>query len=570
MCFSLVKDRRTMKFNKFFTVSVEITLSFLFSLCVFFNLSVSASFTENANTPIPDKTITRIATFGDSITYGFNGSTRAQNPWPNLVGNDLHVPVDNRGVNSARITDIGSGQTTLSDEISGINPKDYSDIVISLGVNDFDDANSSNGFANLNQIESTLKNQILRIRDANLAIRIFGILPMQAWARTQNLDEKGPAGFSQNDLDNALKSTYESVQVTVLDWRDNPIVNDGNRSTLLGDKIIHPTQDGYNLMAARISGVISNEIRYTDQNGNPYNGLHTNADGSQSYFENGQKFVDHFLWQDNHMYYFNPDGTMSKNQFYSNWGNLYYFDSNGIRYTDQFYYNWGHTYYFGDGGVRATSTTEIIGDNLWSFDNLGIGTQLKDHFYDPNGKMYYFGPDGKEYKDQFYNNWGNTYYFGPDGIRYTDQFYYNWGHTYYFGDGGVRATSTTEIIGDNLWSFDNLGIGTQLKDHFFSQNGKMYYFGPDGKEYKDQFYNNWGNTYYFGPDGARYTDQFYSNWGHTYYFGDGGVRYTNRFYYNWGHTYYFGDGGVRLDNQNKWIDGKLWHFDNQGIGTIIG
>lgn len=37
-------------------------------------------------------------------------------------------------------------------------------------------------------------------------------------------------------------------------------------------------------------------------------------------------------------------------------------------------------------------------------------------------------------------------------------------------------------------------------DYFLTQNGKVYYFGKDGKEYKDQFYSNWGNMYYFGSD----------------------------------------------------------------------
>ncbi|MCT3459417.1 hypothetical protein EFR25_07145, partial [Limosilactobacillus fermentum] len=69
-------------------------------------------------------------------------------------------------------------------------------------------------------------------------------------------------------------------------------------------------------------------------------------------------------------------------------------------------------------------------------------------------------------------------------------------------------------------------------DFFLTQDGKVYYFGDDGKEYKNQFYHNWDRMYYFGDDGARYTNQFYSNWGRMYYFGDDGARYTNQFYSN--------------------------------------
>ncbi|WP_050755754.1 N-acetylmuramoyl-L-alanine amidase [Limosilactobacillus coleohominis] len=69
--------------------------------------------------------------------------------------------------------------------------------------------------------------------------------------------------------------------------------------------------------------------------------------------------------------------------------------------------------------------------------------------------------------------------------------------------------------------------GQMVKDHFYSQDGKMYYFGADGARYDNKFYFNWGNTYYFGSDGARYTNQFYNNWGNLYFYGSNGALARN-------------------------------------------
>ena len=77
-------------------------------------------------------------------------------------------------------------------------------------------------------------------------------------------------------------------------------------------------------------------------------------------------------------------------------------------------------------------------------------------------------------------------------------------------------------------------------DHFLNQNGKVYYFGNDGKEYRDRFYNNWGHTYYFGADGARYTNQWSPD-----------------------KKYYFGPDGAAFVGQHEIDDGD-YHFDADG------
>ena len=152
----------------------------------------------------------------------------------------------------------------------------------------------------------------------------------------------------------------------------------------------------------------------------------------------------------------------------------YYYENNGILSKNQWYTNWGHSYYFGADGARYTNQLAQINNDVYSFDAQGI--MQTDYFQQRNGKTYYFGADGKEYKDQFYNNWGRTYYFQADGSRLDNGFYNNWGRTYYFGSDGAR--------------WDN---------RFYNNWGHTYYFGDDGALQKQDFILGHQN-YYVDPN----------------------------------------------------------------------
>ena len=73
----------------------------------------------------------------------------------------------------------------------------------------------------------------------------------------------------------------------------------------------------------------------------------------------------------------------------------YYYDNNGILSKNQWYTNWGHSYYFGADGARYTNQLAQINNDVYSFDAQGI--MQTDYFQQRNGKTYYFGADGKEY-----------------------------------------------------------------------------------------------------------------------------------------------------------------------------
>ena len=219
-------------------------------------------------------------------------------------------------------------------------------------------------------------------------------------------------------------------------------------------------------------------------------------------------------------YYYDENGNLYRNQFYSNWGRTYYFDNDGARWDNRYMVRWGRAYYFGnDGALLQNQLRSINGINYW-INSQGV-IPLRNQFLTANeNQLYYFDGNGDLVVNKFYHNWGHTYYFGPDGARYTDQ--------------------------------------------FLNKDGKVYYFDNQGIMYQDQYYKNWGYTYYFGPDGARYTDQFLNKDGKVYYFDNQGIMYQDQYYKNWGHTYYYGNDGALVKGLQA-INGKIYDFDNDGI-----
>ena len=181
-------------------------------------------------------------------------------------------------------------------------------------------------------------------------------------------------------------------------------------------------------------------------------------------------------------YYYDENGNLYRNQFYSNWGRTYYFDNDGARWDNRYMVRWGRAYYFGnDGALLQNQLRSINGINYW-INSQGV-IPLRNQFLTANeNQLYYFDGNGDLVVNKFYHNWGHTYYFGPDGARYTDQ--------------------------------------------FLNKDGKVYYFDNQGIMYQDQYYKNWGHTYYYGNDGALVKGLQAIN-GKIYDFDNDGIMQTN-------------------------------------------
>ena len=288
----------------------------------------------------------------------------------------------------------------------------------------------------------------------------------------------------------------------------------------------------------------------------------------------------------NNTYYYNSEGQLVKNNFYSNWGQTYYFQPNGARLDNGFYNNWGNTYYFGADGARWDNRYMVRWGNAYYFGNDGaliknknLNVNGKDYWVNNQGiiplrnqfltandnQLYYFDANNSLITNKFYHNWGNAYYFGADGARYTNQFLTRDGKVYYFDNDGVMYQDRYYKNWGNTYYFG--ADGARYTNQFLTKDGKVYYFDNDGAMYQNRYYKNWGNTYYFGADGTRYTNQFLTKDGKVYYFDNDGVMYQNRYYKNWGNTYYFGADGARYTNQFLDKDDSNTHihyFDSEG------
>ncbi len=194
-------------------------------------------------------TIKRVVAFGDSITQGWNGS-RAVTPWTTEVAKELKIVVDNVAVGGSTM----SGSNTVHNfvrQVQSTNISSYDAATVAFGTNDFAYYNSS-----LSSVQSALRNGIDDIKRKNPHIKIFGILPIQTWKDSRDMDTRNGAGYSQNQLADAERAVYRSYGITILDWRGSPIVTAGNHTAALGDGIVHPTANTYIKMGARIAQLI--------------------------------------------------------------------------------------------------------------------------------------------------------------------------------------------------------------------------------------------------------------------------------------------------------------------------
>ena len=266
----------------------------------------------------------------------------------------------------------------------------------------------------------------------------------------------------------------------------------------------------------------------------------------------------------NNTYYYNSEGQLVKNDFYSNWGRTYYFQPNGARLDNGFYNNWGNTYYFGNDGARWNNRYMVRWGNAYYFGN--DGALIKNKSLNVNGKDYWVNNQGIiPLRNQFLTaNDNQLYYFDANNSLITNKFYHNWGSTYYFGADGARYTN-----------------------QFLTRDGKVYYFDNDGVMYQNRYYKNWGNTYYFGADGARYTNQFLdkddSNT-HIHYFDSEGRMLVNQWLMYEGSTIYFDENGYPVTGKQD-INGQIYLFNEDGalipnginrvnytqyLGTLVG
>ena len=195
------------------------------------------------------------------------------------------------------------------------------------------------------------------------------------------------------------------------------------------------------------------------------------------------------------------------------------------------------------------------------------GTILKDGRMRINGRIYEFGPDGKETRSYIPNSWKQErlgYYVRVDengNIIRTAGFYQFDGNSYYLcGSSGRRIQGWFTLKGSRFYFDPDTGaqwFGYQIID------GVPYFFNPDSS-LPGRMLNNEnafidGKRYYFGyRDGALITGWI-----------TGGTEGKHRYYVNPDGSMKTGWNRIASENKTYYFEPR-WGYALQGIQTISG
>ena len=287
----------------------------------------------------------------------------------------------------------------------------------------------------------------------------------------------------------------------------------------------------------------------------------------------------------------NPNGYYSDDK-----GNWYYKNVNGDNLTGAQIIN-GQKVFFRDNGQQVKGAYGNSYGDLYAFYDVNSGNLVTNRYIDYMGNWFYVGKDGKPIKgprnidgqDVFFNYRGVQAKggFGQDGV-YMPEYYYdkdngrkvtkagfvkdNRGLTYYLDEKGNKVLGLHEINGD-LYYFRRGGaykytqLGDMWQDSINYIDGKIYYFGHDGRAIKNRFYQ-WGNYwYYFYADGSAATGAVQIN-GQQLYFDKNHGRQVKGAFAPDGH-YYDENSGELVTNQTRTIKGVTYHFDENGNATKV-
>ena len=254
----------------------------------------------------------------------------------------------------------------------------------------------------------------------------------------------------------------------------------------------------------------------------------------------------------------NEIGHVVKGWYTTEWGARYYYDPDtgiqviGIKEID------GNIYYFND--AMCTDRTVVVDGVIYYFGEDGAMVESQnieqDGWFDFRDHTYY-ARNKDIVKEEFITEGDDTYYVGWDGAMCIGQFshydsesgkpnYYcadedgrlikgwytdEWEDQYYYDpDTGIQAIGIKEIDGDTYY-FNN----SMQKNCVASQDGKLYFFGEDGKLTKtlaiekDGWIQN-GDTWYYIKDGELVKNDFITDpdTGYTYFMGGDGTMFVNQ------------------------------------------
>ena len=223
---------------------------------------------------------------------------------------------------------------------------------------------------------------------------------------------------------------------------------------------------------------------------------------------------------------------------------IYFFDENGVMAQSE---NVGDYFYCEDGYLEADNEFVTIEGYVYYLSDNTITYE-----YDLiDGKIYYFGLDGKMIKDTDFA--GN--YHGVDGYIIADEEFILAGDNIYYLIDNVITTGY-KIIGDVIFLFD-----TESGAMFTDAIVDGYYFCEYGFLYADkEFVTIEGATYYLDNCTVTYGYAFIDS--KIYFFDENGVMAQSE---NVGDYFYCEDGYLEADNEFVTIEGYVYYLSDNTI-----
>lgn len=217
------------------------------------------------------------------------------------------------------------------------------------------------------------------------------------------------------------------------------------------------------------------------------------------------------------------------------------------------------TYYYKDGEKVTSEIAYEIGGELYAFDSDGV--LQKDVLLSKDGKLYYFGTDGKAVSGiQSIDEEG--YYFDPETkVAKTGLVIDEDGNKYLLGEDHKALTKWQQIDGEWFY-FGRVSFKAYDGWHQIGTSGRVYYFDPETKAAVEGLVKIDTHKYYF--KGTSTTAPYQRTGlkkidGKRYYF------YTAKDFKN----------QYAAKSKFKTIDGKKYYFGKsyaalEGLQTISG
>lgn len=321
-------------------------------------------------------------------------------------------------------------------------------------------ANKDGTALQASQYAGLMIGDIVRISDSH---SVFVI------AKSGNVVTVGEANYSGKcQISWTRTINLESVTVTYYEHADNYTGVLGTELTEVGTGCLNGTASGDNAESSTENTTTETPTTEATEDVS-FTGWKLAADGENyQYFKSGKLQKKTWLTVKKKKYYVDSDGYRVTG-FYDVKGQTYYFNDDGVMQKNKWFTIDGNTYHANTSGIVLKSQW------LWYKNTLVYvtkdGSIAKNEIVKIGSKKYYFNSKGKRSKG-FKKYKGKYYYCNSSGIIQKKKWITKGGKKYYLQKSGVRAQSKLMKIGKYKYYFN--GKGQMVKNKQIIYDGEIY------------------------------------------------------------------------------------------------